>query len=88
MPGKTNLIDLIDDPHYYIMEHPQSSNRVYLICNNCGYIPCTALDYNTKFLDAHCKCGSPVQSVKLTPEHIIEIKHEKEQYKFMSYDKE
>ena len=64
--------EIMNDPFYYEVE---GLNRQYLLCNNCGYIPYTSLDYNTKFLDAHCKCGSPIQSVDFTLDEIEEIKY-------------
>jgi len=35
-------------------------------CMNCGYITVHQLDFETKFLDLHCKCGGAV--VRVPPE--------------------
>ena len=69
---KQNLYDIIDNPLYFGVIN---SRRHYNLCNECGYIPQSSLDQNTKFLDAHCKCGSPVQDVHFTLDEIEEIKY-------------
>ena len=32
-------------------------------CMNCGYISVYDLDFDTEFLDLHCKCGGAVLRV-------------------------
>lgn len=40
---------------------PEYTGRYH--CMNCGYITVYELDFETKYLDLHCKCGGAVVRV-------------------------
>ena len=84
---KRTLLEIIDNPEYY-EGNPQSPERYYLYCQDCGYIKATEIDHDTIYLDAHCKCGSPVTFDDITLTEINNIKEEDKWSNLMDFDLE
>ena len=49
------------DPTTYDLDFFKLGGRYE--CMNCGIISVHDLDFNTPYLDLHCKCGAPVDRI-------------------------
>ena len=69
---RLKLIDICNDQAYYMVDS-DTKTRTYVMCPNCGFIPISKIDDNTKFIDLHCKCSNFAIYVTFTDEEILEM---------------
>ncbi len=67
---KCDFTDVCDDPIFFERE---GNMRHYIICTSCGFIPLSMVDQDTKYLDLHCKCGTPAVYASFSEEEILKI---------------
>ena len=71
---KISFFDICDDQSYFERE---LNTRNYVVCPNCGFIQLSMVDRETKFLDLHCKCGSPATWASFSEEEIVKMVEDK-----------
>lgn len=76
MANKVNFYDIVNNPDYYERTE-DGQGKDFFICIDCGYIPKSKIDTEqTRFLDAHCKCGAAVILATFSNEELEFMKND------------